>query len=465
MPSYVKWGVFRLRPEWDLSELRALRQINAQASSTDIRFRFHTPHPGTTTLCTSIPKSSIFLPGKSQHLMPDHQPKILMFMPNIDGPNLDGTTADAINLAKSIVLAKIPAIFIYNGHQNKFKMFENTGVDVRRMSMPISGVKLHLNPFYRRRFSKQLAKFIADENIDILHLGQRGVYILNYVKNVDVLKSSVQQGATPDFKKIGLFDGGFRLRPVYIIKSWYRKYVALNYKRVEVAICLSDAARTAAIRTFNVEPDRAITVYPGVSSRVTESTKGSIRQEFGVDPNEKIVVSVGRITEAKGVEDFCELAKSLVKSGKDYRFLFIGDERNKSYGNMIRDKYGEYVTFLGYRDDTPNIYADADLYVHTSHRESGPLTIIEALEYGTPSIAWDIPGCNEQIVDGVTGSLIEFGNLTAMAQATEHLLENPTEYEKASNASVERFRRHSIADYAPRLMKVLEQKFKNGKHR
>ena len=397
--------------------------------------------------------------------MPNQPPKILMFMPSVDGPNLDGTTADAINVAKSLSLAKIPAIFIYNGHENKFKMFQNAGVDVRRMSMPISGVKQHLNPLYRRRLSKQLGKFITDEKIDILHLGHGGPYIFNYVKRVNVLKSCVQQGATPEFKKTKLFDGGFRPSPVHIIKSWYRKYVRLNYKRAEVVICLSDAARTAAIRTFSVKPERAKTVYPGVSSRIAESTKGSIRRELSISTNEKIVVSIGRVTKDKGVEDFCEMAKSLVESGKDYRFLFIGDERIASYGNMIREKYGKYVTFLGHRLDTPNIYADADLYVHASHRESGPLTIIEAMEHGTPSIAWDIPGCNEQIVDGLTGSLVEFGNLTALAQASERLLEDPGEYEKASKASVERFERHSIIDYAPRLMKVLEQALAKKKSR
>jgi len=72
--------------------------------------------------------------------------------------------------------------------------------------------------------------------------------------------------------------------------------------------------------------------------------------------------------------------------------------------------------------------------VHASHRESGLLTIIEAMEHGTPSVAWNIPDCNEQIFDSLTGSLVEFGNIAALAQATEQLLENAKEYENASNA-------------------------------
>jgi glycosyltransferase involved in cell wall biosynthesis len=79
------------------------------------------------------------------------------------------------------------------------------------------------------------------------------------------------------------------------------------------------------------------------------------------------------------------------------------------------------------------------------------------MEHGTPSIAWDIPGCNEQIVDGLTGSLVKFGDISAMAKATEQLLDNSDKYEKASDASRERFKQHDVVDYAPRLLKVLEQ--------
>ena len=234
-------------------------------------------------------------------------------------------------------------------------MFEDAGVDVRRMTMPISGVKQHLNPLYRRKFSKYLSRFINDENIDIIHLGHRGSYIFNYVKQVDVLKSCVQQAATPEFKKIGLFDGGFRFDPVYIIKAWYRKYVRFNYKRAEVVICLSDAVRTAAIHTYSVKPERAIAVFHGLISRIYDSTKETLRKELGIGPDEKIIVPVGRITKDKGVEYFCEMAKSLKDSGRNYRFIFIGQERQKSYGDTIRYKYGKYVSFLGHRLDTANI--------------------------------------------------------------------------------------------------------------
>lgn len=382
--------------------------------------------------------------------------KILFFMPDKGTSHLDGTTSDAVNVAKSFAQGNIPSIFIFNGHVNIFQHFKNAGVDVRRFDMPVSGVKQHMNPFYRRRFSRHIKKLIADENIDVLHLGQSGSYVLNYLKDVNILKACVQQAATPDFKKVGLFDGGVNFRPKALLKAWYRKYVRLNYKRCELVICLSNAAKIAAERTYNVDPDRAVVVFPGVTGRLAESEPGIVRAELGDTEGYKIIVSVGRITKAKGVEEFGEVAKKLIEKGKRYRFVFVGQERSEAYGQMIRQKYGQFVTFLPPRQAIGNCYADADLYMHTSHRESGPLTIIEAMEFGVPSVAWDIPGCNEQIVDGVTGSLVKFGDITALAVATENLLDNQLIYDRASAASLERFKRHNVSDYAPRLLQAYD---------
>ena len=375
-------------------------------------------------------------------------------MPVNGGPDLDGPTADAINLAKSFAIAGVPSIVVFNGHPEIFRRFEETGVDVRRIEMPISGVKQHFNPFYRRRMSRRLSRFIRDEGIDVLHLGHGGPYVLNYLKNSNVLKVSVQQGAFRDLKPIGLFDGGVRLRPKQLMKAWYRKYVRLNFNRADLVVCLSGAALETAIHTYGVNPDRAVAVYPAVTGRLADSKRGDVRREYGIGADEQVVLSVGRITKAKGVEDYGEVAKTLASRGKNYRFLFVGRERDGAYGRLIRKKYGRYVTFLGHRSDIGSCYADADLYMHTSHRESGPLTIVEAMEFGVPAVAWDIPGCNEQIVDGLNGSLLEFGDIDALADATERLLDTKAVYDQASAASVERFKRHDISDYAPRMMRA-----------
>ena len=395
--------------------------------------------------------SKVILP-LSRKQMDSHPLKIMVFMPSSGEAGMDGTTADAINIAKGFAEASIPSIFIFNGASDVFQRFEETGVDVRCMDMPVSGLKQHFNPIYRRKYSRHLSDFISREKIDVIHLGHGGPFILNYLKSSRVLKVCVQQGATPEFKPIGLFDSGFTLNPKKLLKYWYRKYVRLNYKRADLVVCIGVAAREAALRTFGIQSEKTAVVRPGITGRLAESLKGEIRTELGIKPDEKVVLTVGRITKAKGVEDLGVVAKILADRGKKYRFVFVGRARNEEYGNRIKDMFGKYVDFIGHRPDVANLYADADLLVHLSHREGSPLVVIEALEYGLPCVAWDLPGVSEDVKPGVTGYAPAFGDHEGAADAIERILDDPLQLSSLNYGARTAFVEFSIDKYADRLL-------------
>ena len=278
-------------------------------------------------------------------------PKILMFYEAHWGSHIDGPMTIALNIAKGFSLANIPSIFVFNGHSAIFRKFQETGVDVRRIDMPKPGVLKHFNPIYRWRFTKKMAALIDKEGIDVLHLGQREAYILNYVKNSPVLKVCQQDAGAPDAKLMTIFDKGLTVSPKQLLKKWYRKYVLWNYKRADLVLCLSNAAREYAIKVCRTKPEVAVVVRPGVTRRLDDAQPGDVRREFDVKPDEKIVLSVGRITKAKGVEDFGEVAKILSERGKNFKFFFAGQARDKAYYDVVKHKYGRYLTFIGHRHD------------------------------------------------------------------------------------------------------------------
>ncbi len=111
-------------------------------------------------------------------MMTDQPPKVLFYIPEDSTSQMDGPMADAINIAESFKLANIPSIFVFDGHPDKFQKFIESGVDVRNLDMPLPGFKRHLSFLYRRKFSRQLANLIKTENIDVVHLGSRGTYVL-----------------------------------------------------------------------------------------------------------------------------------------------------------------------------------------------------------------------------------------------------------------------------------------------
>ncbi|MEC9293669.1 MAG: glycosyltransferase family 4 protein [Chloroflexota bacterium] len=391
--------------------------------------------------------------------MAERPPKVLFYIPDDRTSQMDGPMADAINIARSFKLANIPSIFVFNGHPDKFQKFIDTGVDVRILDMPLPGFKHHASFLYRRKFSKQLAELIEAEKIDVLHLGSRANYVLNYLKTQSILKVCTQGGGTPNPKPLKMLNSWI-FNPKSLLKQWYYKYVTWNFKYADLVLCPSETARQSAIITCNVKPEKTVVIRPHARSQLKTSKAGQIRKEFGVNNDEKIILSVGRITKAKGVEDVGKVAKMLFARGEKFRFLFAGYARDMDYAFKVKEKYGKYVTFIGHRQDIANAFADADILLHLSHREGSPLAIIESLEFGLPCVAWDIPGVNEDVYDGVTGKVSPFGNHNHVADAIQTILKNSVELTRLSNGASMKFREHSILDYAGKILSAYKHRKK-----
>jgi glycosyltransferase involved in cell wall biosynthesis len=84
------------------------------------------------------------------------------------------------------------------------------------------------------------------------------------------------------------------------------------------------------------------------------------------------------------------------------------------------------VRFLGHRSDIAEINACVDVAVVPSIAFEGiPYTIREAMRAAKPVITTDAGGCDEAIVDQISGILVEQKNHLALANAILQLLGNP----------------------------------------
>jgi len=389
-------------------------------------------------------------------------PRTLFFTADIKAPGIDGPLTNAINIAKSFADAGLPAIFVYNGRQEIFDRFVATGADVRRFEFPVGSWKTHLNPLSRRAYSRKLAELIEDEKIGVVHTFFRASYMFNYLKNTRVLKVAEQLYASPDPKPLRMFENGINIAPRYLLNAWYRRYVRFNFSAADLVTTNGQAQKTSGAVTYGVSLEKTTVVSPGVSSQLSSAESGVVRREFGISDDEKVVLSVGRVTQAKGVEEFGEIARILIERGIQCRFLFAGLGVNNDYVSEIKRRYGKYVMFIGHRSDIPNCLADADVYLHPSHREGMPISVIEAMEFGLPAVVWDIPGCNELVTEGENGYLPKFGDVQTAADDIERLLSDEDIYDRVSKAAKLRFQQnHDVADYAPRYVEAYKRAIAN----
>lgn len=112
------------------------------------------------------------------------------------------------------------------------------------------------------------------------------------------------------------------------------------------------------------------------------------------------LISCTRIDADKGWENMVKLMDMLRAANIKY-------EWNIFTNNKLDAKCDyEEVHFYKQRFDIWDYLADADYTALLSRYEGLPYTVQESLQYGTPCIVSDIPGCTELIKDGVNGYVL-----------------------------------------------------------
>ncbi len=109
----------------------------------------------------------------------------------------------------------------------------------------------------------------------------------------------------------------------------------------------------------------------------------------------KTLLSVGRVSKEKGLDDFCELEIP------GTRKILVGDG---PYRRELQQRYPD-VEFPGALTGRAlaQHFADADVLVFTSRADTFGVVIIEALVSGTPVAAYPVPGPRDILTPGVTG--------------------------------------------------------------
>lgn len=245
----------------------------------------------------------------------------------------------------------------------------------------------------------------------------------------------------------------------HIFHSYYGRlkssiFVAIERLMAIIAtdriLTISNQQRREIAEDFRVGFPRQHVVIPyGLDFTVTSGP--SLRQIPSLaDPQIPLVGLAGRLCEVKNHEMFIEAAEILQQRGVRVKFVIIGDGhlRNQLEA-MVKDRnLGDTVCFTGFRDDVMNLYQDLTIAAITSLNEGTPFTLIEAMNFGVPSVATAVGGVVDlmgaRLADhpefpGVNfwenGLTVSSRDSKAYADAIQYMLTNDsTRIDKGSNA-------------------------------
>lgn len=215
-----------------------------------------------------------------------------------------------------------------------------------------------------------------------------------------------------------------RQTPSRIFYRYLERFASLFCDRI-IAVSRSEErlALRVAPRHKVVQIDNAIDVNEVVSRKDPLET----RRGLGLDPQQPVVSTVGRLAVQKSPRDFVLAAREVLAKKGDVAFLMIGDgplweETRALVGSLGLEKK---ILLLGWREDAFDLMALSDIIVLTSLWEGLPYTVLEAMALGKPVVVTDATGSVDIVRGDEHGYIVPRGNPPEIARAVLRLLDHP----------------------------------------
>ncbi|WP_218208649.1 glycosyltransferase family 4 protein [Acinetobacter sp. F9] len=146
-------------------------------------------------------------------------------------------------------------------------------------------------------------------------------------------------------------------------------------------------------------------------------------------------IFVARLIAEKGIFEYLEAARIVKKQYPEILFKIIGGldtENLTSLKQAELDRLIEtgIIEYAGFVTDVDQRIRNSAVFVLPSYREGMPRSTQEAMAIGRPVITTDVPGCNETVVDGVTGFLIPKWDIAALVEKMIYFIEHPEQVNK-----------------------------------
>lgn len=237
--------------------------------------------------------------------------------------------------------------------------------------------------------------------------------------------------------------------------GWEKGWTRLGYLRFADAVIAVSEACADSVRRF-VPDDRLHVVHNGVPVEAAGDGAGeprgagrgaAVREELGLPPEAVVALSVAHVCPRKGQLHLVE-ALERRDGGQPAVHLWLAGatDRDPGYVRRLRERVrrsglDDRVRLLGFRDDVADLMRAADLFVHAAVEDPHPRAVLEAMASGLPVVAFGVDGVSETVESGVTGRLVDAGDVDGMAAALDSLARRPrrrSEWGAAGRRRVER---------------------------
>jgi len=162
---------------------------------------------------------------------------------------------------------------------------------------------------------------------------------------------------------------------------------------------------------------------------VPRSVRADLRKQLGVDEEAEIILFVGRLAPEKELESLIEAFAQIASQRERVRLVLVGDGPLRNALQTLVEKRGlrQQVAFPGPlpASEVLRWLQAADIFALVSSVEGLPVSLIEAMAVGLPSVVSDIPASTQLIESGSNGLVAKLRDAGSLSRALLRLLEDP----------------------------------------
>lgn len=182
---------------------------------------------------------------------------------------------------------------------------------------------------------------------------------------------------------------------------------------------VSGIAKEKFLEEYPMDMAKISVIHPGVDTDMftpsDPQTRQAVRQQFGFDESDVVVIFVGMNFEVKGLDNLMA-AMSQASSAK-LKLWVIGKGNYKKY-NSLAKKLGleKNLIFAGVQTQgIEKLYGAADIFCMLSEFDTFGMAVSEAMACGLPVVVSPNVGAKDMVQSGVNGFVVNGGDTESVA--------------------------------------------------
>ena len=308
---------------------------------------------------------------------------------------------------------------------DRFLNYKWDYIDIELLPTYIEGSKYKRSLFFFKSIVRYIKRLIKNDfDIAHIHMSYKGSFFRKYL----IIKLSKM------FKKKTILHlHGSEFEVFYNnSNNLLKKMLKNTLEEVDSVIVLGKSWREIVQR---IAPKSKINIFNNAVNIPDFKAKWN---------NEKInILFLGVLIKRKGIYELIQAIKELDKSGiikqKNIKFS-IGGTGPEEYRikNMVKEYNLEYcIEMLGWVSGEMKemLFKQSQIFILPSYNEGLPMSILEAMSYGIPTISTHVGSISEVVINNKTGYLLDRPDSIIIKEAIQDIILDNTIWEEMSKLS------------------------------